>query len=296
MSDKRYQVFVSSTYADLKEERQEVMHTLLQIDCFPSAMELFPSADTQQMDFIKKIIDDCDYYILIVGGRYGSMTDAWISFTEAEYDYAKEKGVPVLAFLHREPGEIPQKNTDNNDEKRRKLDKFKEKIQEKALVTYWRNKDDLGKQVVISMNKAFETHERPGWIRSDSVGQMNQTLKPLAIADVPEIKEGIKAVYSGIAALDRINSNRLMFTTDPPRVELNKLYNAYPHFSAEVNRAIRKSPPPIDSQFGRLLTTEKEILWQFAFSEDEQLPYNYSKIINQLKFQLKTLEDMLDAK
>ncbi|MCX6381232.1 MAG: DUF4062 domain-containing protein, partial [Armatimonadetes bacterium] len=58
--DKRYQVFVSSTYQDLQEERQEVMHALLELDCIPSGMELFPAADEAQWSLIKKVIDDCD--------------------------------------------------------------------------------------------------------------------------------------------------------------------------------------------------------------------------------------------
>ena len=54
--DKRYQVFVSSTYTDLKEERQKVMQTLMEMDCIPSGMELFPAMDEEQWLFIKKII------------------------------------------------------------------------------------------------------------------------------------------------------------------------------------------------------------------------------------------------
>ena len=71
--DKRYQVFVSSTFEDLQEERKEVMQALLELDCIPAGMELFPAMDEEQFEFIKSIIDDCDYYILIVGARYGSM-------------------------------------------------------------------------------------------------------------------------------------------------------------------------------------------------------------------------------
>ena len=80
--DKRYQVFVSSTYADLKEERQRVIQTLMEADCIPAGMELFPAADEEQFAFIKKVIDDCDYYLLIIGGRYGSTTEDGISYTE----------------------------------------------------------------------------------------------------------------------------------------------------------------------------------------------------------------------
>lgn len=51
--DKRYQIFVSSTYADLKEERRRVIQALMEMDCIPSGMELFPAADEEQWEFIK---------------------------------------------------------------------------------------------------------------------------------------------------------------------------------------------------------------------------------------------------
>lgn len=59
--DKRYQVFVSSTYADLREERQRVIQALMEMECIPSGMELFPAAAEEQLEFIKRGIDDCDY-------------------------------------------------------------------------------------------------------------------------------------------------------------------------------------------------------------------------------------------
>ena len=52
--EKRYQIFVSSTYADLKQERQKVIQALMEMDCIPSGMELFPAADEEQWEFIKK--------------------------------------------------------------------------------------------------------------------------------------------------------------------------------------------------------------------------------------------------
>lgn len=71
--NKRYTVFLSSTYDDLREERNAVIQALLEMDCFPCSMEYFPSDDDEQFEFIKSIIDECDYYILIIAGRYGSM-------------------------------------------------------------------------------------------------------------------------------------------------------------------------------------------------------------------------------
>ncbi|MDR9828507.1 DUF4062 domain-containing protein [Vibrio sp. FNV 38] len=69
--DIKHQVFVSSTYKDLIEERKEVIHALLELDCIPAGMELFPATDEDAWSLIKEIIDNCDYYILIIGGKYG---------------------------------------------------------------------------------------------------------------------------------------------------------------------------------------------------------------------------------
>ena len=110
--EKRYQVFVSSTYADLRDERGKVIQTLMEMDCIPAGMELFPAADEEQWEFIKRVISDCDYYILIIGGRYGSLTSEGISYTEKEYEFASSIGLKIIAFLHKNPEDIPAKNTE----------------------------------------------------------------------------------------------------------------------------------------------------------------------------------------
>lgn len=58
--EKRYQVFISSTYSDLQDERSRIMRTIMSMGCFPAGMEFFPAVDEEQLEFIKKVIDDCD--------------------------------------------------------------------------------------------------------------------------------------------------------------------------------------------------------------------------------------------
>jgi hypothetical protein len=62
--DKRHQVFVSSTFTDLIDERRAVMQALLELDCIPAGMELFAAADEDAWTLIKSVIDDCDYYMV----------------------------------------------------------------------------------------------------------------------------------------------------------------------------------------------------------------------------------------
>lgn len=67
--ERKYQVFISSTYADLKNERQSITNCLLMANCIPAGMEAFVAADDEQFNIIKKVIDLCDFYILVIGNR-----------------------------------------------------------------------------------------------------------------------------------------------------------------------------------------------------------------------------------
>jgi hypothetical protein len=126
--DKRYQVFIGSTYTDLKEERRVAIQTVIDLGCIPAGMELFPAADEQQLAYIKRVIDDCDYYLLIIGGRYGSVTAEGISYTEQEYDYAVSQGLKVIAFIHENPDEISYGKSEHDPVLRERLEKFKKRL------------------------------------------------------------------------------------------------------------------------------------------------------------------------
>lgn len=118
MSEKKYQVFISSTYSDLIEERRKILDILLMADCIPAGMEAFVATDDEQFSIIKKVIELCDYYILIIGKRYGSINPiTQLSYTEMEYIYAKEQKIPVLVFALDESVELPSEKVDSDPEK-----------------------------------------------------------------------------------------------------------------------------------------------------------------------------------
>lgn len=165
---KRYQVFISSTFEDLKEERQQVMQALLQLDCIPSGMELFPAANENQLSLIKKVIDDCDYFIVILAGRYGSLGPDGLSYTEIEYRYALEKGKPVLGFLYIDPDKLPVEKSERSDRGRERLAKFREFVK-KRLCRYWDSPAKLGLEISTSLNRLIVSEPAVGWIRGEAV-------------------------------------------------------------------------------------------------------------------------------
>ena len=89
---KRFQVFISSTFKDLEKEREVIANTLLEKDCIPVGMEWFSAMDEEKFEYIKKVIDDSDYCVLLLGGLYGSIATDGKSYTEKEFDYAVEQG------------------------------------------------------------------------------------------------------------------------------------------------------------------------------------------------------------
>lgn len=166
---KRYQIFISSTFADLQTERRLVMQAVLEHKCFPAGMELFPAIDKEQFEYIKKVIDDSDYYLLIIGARYGSLDENGVSYTEKEYDYAVKKGIPVIAFLHSDIYSIPLRNADDDKKLRKKLEAFRRKVQTGRLVNYWNGADNLKTKVISSLMVVFEEQSRIGWVRAYTV-------------------------------------------------------------------------------------------------------------------------------
>lgn len=178
--DKRYQVFVSSTYQDLQEERQEVMHALLELDCMPSGMELFPAANDDQWTLIKKVIDDSDYYIVIIAGRYGSLGPSGLGYTEMEYHYAIETGKPVIAFLHKDPETLPANKCEKDENRRRRLAEFRELVQKK-MCKFWEAPADLGSVVSRSVIRLMKSNPATGWVRADQVTDVTSTKEILRL-------------------------------------------------------------------------------------------------------------------
>jgi Domain of unknown function (DUF4062) len=188
--DRRYQVFVSSTYTDLIEERAAVISILLDLDAFPAGMELFPATNDDAWTLIQQVIDESDYYLLVIGGRYGSTdTASAVSYTEKEFDYAREQDKPVMAFLHGDPGKIAVENTDQDEASRKRLESFRAKVEDQVHVKYYTGADGLQGQVAASFQKLQKSHPAVGWVRgnvqtsSESLQELNALRKALDHAE-----------------------------------------------------------------------------------------------------------------
>jgi Domain of unknown function (DUF4062) len=170
MTQPRYQIFVSSTFKDLEEERQAVLNAILKLNQFPAGMEIFPAVNDTAWEHIEKVIEVSDYYVLIIGGKYGSIeAESGISYTEKEYDFAISKNIPVLAFTRSDEDSIPVGKAEMKEEIREKLKQFKQKVGARHHWNYWNSIDELKANVATSLAMSFATNPQKGWVKAGGV-------------------------------------------------------------------------------------------------------------------------------
>lgn len=300
--EKRYQVFVSSTYRDLVEERAEVIQALLELDCLPAAMEIFPAANDDQWTLIKQVIDLSDYYIVIVGGRYGSISQEGVSYTEREYDYAIEMKKPVLGFVHRSPEDIPAGRTDQNDRAREGLDAFRSKVQTR-LTKEFASPSELGSVVSRSLVRLMKADPAEGWVRG------RNAMTPEVEAEIAELRaqlaEGAleKATLeskeepdtAGLSQGDEAVQLSYDLDTERPYQENRFGPGSWLYTWNEIFRIL--GPEMLNEASERVLRSklEKDLLDEiYTKSEENNLP-EYPKVVledrswDQVKLQLRAL-------
>lgn len=178
---------------------------------FPVQMEAFPAADEEAFDLIKSLLSQCDYYVLIIGGRYGTLADDHLSYTHKEFRYAVSQSIPVLLMLHGDRGKIAAEKIEQFDEGRRRLVEFIAEASQGRTRTTWTTVGDLKAAVLAALVHAKQTKPRVGWIRGDAVAsiealeELNEVRKENAKfrealgtleVDIPHIP--LPAIHAGV--------------------------------------------------------------------------------------------------
>ena len=194
--------------------------------CIPVGMEQFPASNMSQMEYIKMMLDDCDYYLLILAGRYGETDSDGVGFTEKEYDYAIERGIPVMSFIIKDIGSIPSDKCETKDEGRERLRSFRDKVRTGKLVKTYSDTGTLQAAVAISLNRCIQDFPAVGWVRGDNIEtsddietKIEKYLKEhtVSTADIDALFDGEPLVFDcGNASLTH-GDNTAQQTESPSR-------------------------------------------------------------------------------
>lgn len=294
----------------------------------PIGMEMFSAADEEQWVLVKKHIDDSDFYVLVIGHRYGSIIedgpDAGISYTEKEYNYAVSKGVPVLAFFIDD--DVPVKPRFVETENAEKLKRFKERVRTGREVVWWKSPEELVLKVSQSLALQINQNKRPGWIRAKSsedsittiinqrvyTGQPDEGMskKKECLHNNDTKEKELYSIYLEdiIPFVSVIEVNGMEF----PAEILNEIKALFTHMArfkvygedAEYNNAkkhiirvqiyVRKYSCVLDEEyFQSFMNNQKRIGWKKKFVPDEIVKHN--TIAKNLFLQAKNRETSYSA-
>ncbi len=195
----KYQIFLSSTYEDLKEERSNVVETILKMYHFPIGMEMFSADNDSQWNVIQSTIDTSDIYILILAHRYGSLTrKEKISFTQKEFNYAlkrrNEGKLEILCFIKEQNTLTLVNKIESDQTKKEKLNKFIEEVKNIGLtVEWWKNTDELCKKIGIALSKSIHKLDSDktiiqGWVRKQHAEYQIQVIRQFLLTSAQDFE------------------------------------------------------------------------------------------------------------
>jgi len=178
-ADKKYQVFISSPFPDLNAVREGITWEVLKIGFIPVGMENFSAMAERGWTTIARAITRSDYYVIIVAGLYGTVDASGMSWTQREYEFAREQGVPVLAFI-RDQQHVARHPTEE-DAAAEKLLAFVARLREAHHVETWTTADDIRARLPIALMKTARDSEggdleRPGWYRGTALAAARDEL------------------------------------------------------------------------------------------------------------------------
>lgn len=171
--NKIYTAFISSEFKSLRDERKEVIDSLLDFRVLPIGMEHFTVSTNGEFSDIQELIDESDFFIMLMGKNYGSCDDNGVSWTEREYEYALLKKKPVIVIICDEL--IPNLAADPNklSEQELKQVKFSKKINFARSVS----KEFNIKTIVNQFLATYNFSKCVGWTRIEDTSMTAEQLE-----------------------------------------------------------------------------------------------------------------------
>lgn len=187
MLDRRYQVFVTTSCADMHDYCAVVVQTLMGMGFFAWGLE---SRTPLSSAYARRQIEDCDYVLLILGQSYGEQSVSGISFMHLEYIYAVTKQKPIIAFIFEQrqmPSSFEMQQDVTHDMRQHLADQkkylnFKQQLhQELDQVFHYKNLKDLEQSIRANMPQMTQRYPSLGWVRPQNLQILQDEIDQLKI-------------------------------------------------------------------------------------------------------------------
>lgn len=178
--EKKLQIFISSTYHDLLSERQAAVEAILSAGHIPAGMELFSAGDESQLEVIRRWIDDSDIFMLILGGRFGTIhQNTGKSYIELEYEYALDKKKPVFAVVISEPA-LDKKIKEQGKcvlelDRPDNYHEFKKRVMSK-ICKFFDDEKDIKLSIHATLNDFKKRYDFSGWVSGRATENINKLI------------------------------------------------------------------------------------------------------------------------
>ncbi|NOK17408.1 DUF4062 domain-containing protein [Corallococcus carmarthensis] len=207
-------VFISSTFKDLQNERQAAVQAILEAGHIPAGMELFTAGDKSQLDTIKKWIDDSDAFLLILGGRYGSIEpQSKRSYIELEYQHAIDRGMPHFSLVLDDDAvkeKVKSGGAEMIERDNTKLfSRFKTKVTSK-MCSFVSDEKDIRLSVYKSLKNISDDHPSLGWVPAKDAGNTEKQAQETATIALQnaDLQKQVSTLEKQLAATKTTQADR----------------------------------------------------------------------------------------
>lgn len=182
-------IYISSTYSDLKDFREEACRALRKLEHKVISMEDYTASDQRPLDKCLDDVASCDVYVGIFAWRYGYIPpEQDKSITELEYREAVNGKKSCLIFLLDDNAPWSRSLMDKKAER---IELFREELKSACMVEFFSDKNELASDIAIAVSRALastgntdKNNNQPrAFVRgnSEEMNQILRILKPIII-------------------------------------------------------------------------------------------------------------------
>ena len=177
MLDTRYQIFISSSGADMQLERMMLSQTLVGMGFFAWGLEQRTPLTTT---LARRQIDECDYVILLLGSQYGEQSVSGESYQSVEYKYARSQRKPIIVLMHEQPNLRDAYLQETHSLLKEKYLDFRKQLQQSAdHIFYFKSSRDMELAVRLNMPLVIDQQMGKGWIPAQHAQKLQNEIQLL---------------------------------------------------------------------------------------------------------------------